>query len=395
MKIRDIIEKEKDFALLCSLDTDSTNQTSYLFYDKEVILSDRDYQSHSKFFQAIETYLKTGHMLCGFFSYEFSYNYHPNLKFTSFKDTEDNLALFGVFKKMKRLTKSDILELSNLPEFKIKKDHVLERLNSPLDFKRYREKLENLKLFLERGESYQVNFTFPLKYRWPYNDMALFLNVLREQPVGYAAYMSLENERILSFSPELFFQKKGSHIITKPMKGTMKRTGNPKKDKELLRLLSEDEKIQSENLMIVDLLRNDLSSIAKKSSVVVKDLFKIEEYKTLFQMTSKIQALIEEKTPVETIFKALFPCGSITGAPKLRTMEIIRELEDNSRGLYTGSIGYFLPNRDMCFNVAIRTLVKDKNKDYRFCVGGGILYDSNIEDEYNEALLKSKFLNLK
>ena len=147
--------------------------------------------------------------------------------------------------------------------------------------------------------------------------------------------------------------------------------------------------------MIVDLLRNDLSSIAKKSSVVVKDLFKIEEYKTLFQMTSKIQALIEEKTPVETIFKALFPCGSITGAPKLRTMEIIRELEDNSRGLYTGSIGYFLPNRDMCFNVAIRTLVKDKNKDYRFGVGGGILYDSNIEDEYNEALLKSKFLNLK
>jgi para-aminobenzoate synthetase/4-amino-4-deoxychorismate lyase len=394
MKISDIIENEKDFALLCSLDAQSLNQASYIFYEKEAILSESEYKSHSEFFNAIEKNLHLGKMLSGFFKYEFSYNYHPRLKFTSFREDLGPLAFFGVFKKMKRLTETDILELANSPKYKIKNGPLLEQKEPPLDFETYKNKLHQLKHFLENGDSYQVNFTFPLKYRSRFDEMTLFLNLLKEQPVGFAAFLALENERILSFSPELFFQKTGPKIMTKPMKGTAERIGEPKQDRKIRELLSQDVKNQSENLMIVDLLRNDLSSISKKSSVVVEDLFKIEEYRTLFQMTSKIQALIKEDIPIEVIFKALFPCASITGAPKFRTMEIITELEDHYRGLYTGSIGYFLPNRDMCFNVAIRTLVQNQNKDYTFGVGGGILYESKIGDEYNEALLKSKFLNI-
>jgi para-aminobenzoate synthetase/4-amino-4-deoxychorismate lyase len=244
------------------------------------------------------------------------------------------------------------------------------------------------------GDTYQVNYTFPLTAKFSGDSRSWFRNLSQAQGATYCAYFDLGRFQVLSISPELFFELKGRTILTRPMKGTIKRGRWPEEDKSLAERLEQSAKDRAENVMIVDLLRNDLGRVSVNGSVNVSQLFEIERYETLWQMTSTIEATLRDDLSFPELMRGLFPCGSITGAPKVRTMEIIRELEPSPRGVYTGTLGFLRPGGDATFNVAIRTVVIDSELgEATFGVGGGITYDSTAESEYEECLVKSSFLN--
>jgi para-aminobenzoate synthetase/4-amino-4-deoxychorismate lyase len=209
--------------------------------------------------------------------------------------------------------------------------------------------------------------------------------------VRYSAFLHAENWQILSFSPELFFRLKDHRMTTRPMKGTARRGADLVEDENIAYWLQNDLKNRSENVMIVDLMRNDLGRICEYGSVRVDQLFAVEKYETLFQMTSEVSGTLRPGVRSSDIFASLFPCGSVTGAPKHRTMEIIQELESGPRGVYTGAIGFFSPAREAVFSVPIRTVVLENNCG-AMGVGSGIVIDSQAEEEYRECLLKFEFL---
>ena len=212
--------------------------------------------------------------------------------------------------------------------------------------------------------------------------------------MAYGALIHTPELDVLSLSPELFFRREGKHMSTRPMKGTAPRGRTPREDARLKTWLAMDEKQRAENLMIVDLLRNDLGKVSVPGSVRVSSLFDLERFETVWQMTSTVESTLRHGTMLVDLMGALFPCGSITGAPKIRTMQIIRELESLPRGAYTGAIGLLKPGGDCVFNVAIRTVVIDTETGVAtFGVGGGVTIDSTAEREYEECLVKSRFLH--
>lgn len=255
----------------------------------------------------------------------------------------------------------------------------------------YISRIERIHEYLREGHTYQVNFTDRVRGSTDSAPLPVYETLLRQQPVPFAAYLNRPHGALLSFSPELFFRLFNDQIQVRPMKGTWPRGVNTIEDARAAELLRNDEKNRSEHVMIVDLLRNDLGQICEPGSVVVDDLFYVERYNTLLQMTSTISGILGKVIAPSGILRSLFPSGSITGAPKRRTMEIIRELEGQPRGVYTGAIGYFGPNSRACFNVAIRTVETDQTR-LTLGVGGGITAGSVAEDEYNECLLKAAFL---
>ena len=243
------------------------------------------------------------------------------------------------------------------------------------------------------GETYQVNFTFPIHFSFSGDPAALYREICRSQPTPFCAFIDLGRYCILSASPELFFRLSGNSLTVRPMKGTARRGRWPREDVEAREKLCRDAKERAENLMIVDLLRNDLGMVAATGSVSVPSLFDVETLPSVHQMTSTVTARIPDSAGMVDVLRALFPCGSITGAPKRRTMEIINELEIGPRGLYTGCIGYISPGRDAVFSVAIRTLVLDMAQGRgTMGVGSGVTYDSTPESEYQECLAKSAFV---
>ncbi len=259
-----------------------------------------------------------------------------------------------------------------------------------IDQASYNSAIEKIKDYIARGRTYQVNYTMRLNSEFDGKAWDFFLNLVQNQN-KYAAYIDTGRYVICSASPELFFKLDGDKIYSRPMKGTVKRGRTTLEDKEQAEWLHNSAKNHAENVMIVDMIRNDIGRIAEIGSVHVPELFKIEKYSTLFQMTSTVQG--KTNAFLDEIFSALFPCGSITGAPKISTMNIITELEKTPRKIYTGSIGYISPNRKAQFNVAIRTALIDReNKTAEYGVGGGIVWDSTNEDEYDEALLKAQVL---
>jgi para-aminobenzoate synthetase/4-amino-4-deoxychorismate lyase len=259
------------------------------------------------------------------------------------------------------------------------------------------------------GETYQVNYTYRLDFDAFGSPVSLYRRLRGRQPVAFGAFIALPPgpgpSHVLSCSPELFLRHRAGRLVTRPMKGTARRTAVAEGDSELARLLAEDIKNRAENLMIVDLLRNDLGRIARVGSVRVPALFSVEPYATVFQMTSTVEAELPEATGFPAILRALFPCGSITGAPKHRTMQLIAELESTPRGLYTGSIGWIdapgpeCPQAacgDFCLSVAIRTLTLTPAgcglHRGRMGVGAGIVIDSTAAEEFEECVLKARFL---
>jgi para-aminobenzoate synthetase / 4-amino-4-deoxychorismate lyase len=252
-------------------------------------------------------------------------------------------------------------------------------------------KFTKIKEHIQAGNTYQVNLTTRLKWENTVTPAALFAHIMAVQPVEFGALVNMNSVTILSASPELFFRRNGNQIITRPMKGTAPRGFSIAEEKVNAKWLANDEKNRSENVMIVDLLRNDLRRICTVDTVNVDTLFAIETYPTLLQMTSTVSGNLRPGITYREIFRALFPCGSITGAPKVRTMEIIRELEEHPRGVYTGSIGFISPEEKAVFNVAIRSLVLKDGRG-EMGIGGGIVWDSDAADEFEECRLKGSFL---
>jgi len=241
------------------------------------------------------------------------------------------------------------------------------------------------------GELYQVNYTQPLDLQLQGDPATLYRRIAARNPVAHGAYIQDGERTVLSFSPELFVRRDGPRLTTRPMKGTAPRHANPAEDERLGQALLASEKNRAENLMIVDLLRNDLGRLAEPGSVRVDALFSLERYPTVWTMTSTVSALAPQAS-LEEVLRALFPCGSITGAPKVAAMRRIRQLEAAPRGLYCGSIGWLAPDGDFSLNVAIRTLVLDQAGHGVYSVGGGIVHDSDPAEEWQECHWKARIL---
>lgn len=262
-----------------------------------------------------------------------------------------------------------------------------------VNFCEYSNAIEKIKEEIANGNTYEVNYTYDFDVPYDGDELELFNFLLSKQKTPYNFYLKNEYDTVLSFSPELFFTLKDNHIVTKPMKGTVKRGKTQSEDEKLIEFLKNDKKNRAENVMIVDLLRNDLGRIAKIGSVNVSKLFEVETHKTLHQMTSQIEADLKDDVTLFDIFKAIFPCGSITGAPKISTMKVISDVEKGSRGIYCGAIGMISPEETI-FSVPIRILQKNnQQKSFKYRVGGAIVWDSDIQDEWEETLTKTKFLN--
>ena len=257
----------------------------------------------------------------------------------------------------------------------------------------YDRAVSRIRELIAAGDTYQVNYSFPLTAPFAGDPAALYRNLCLAQGAPYSAYLDLGRYKVLCLSPELFFERRGNHVITKPMKGTVQRGRWIEEDQALAQWLRSSVKDRAENVMIVDLLRNDLGKVSAPGSVRVSSLFDVERFETVWQMTSTVESTLRDGTSLVDLMTALFPCGSVTGAPKIRTMQIIRELERFPRGAYTGTIGFLKPGGDCIFNVAIRTVVIDTETNVAtFGVGGGVTIDSTAEREYEECLVKSRFL---
>lgn len=262
-----------------------------------------------------------------------------------------------------------------------------------VNFCEYSNAIKKIKEEIAKGNTYEVNYTYDFDIPFDGDELDLFNFLLSKQKTPYNFYMKNQYDTVLSFSPELFFEMQNNHILTKPMKGTIRRGKDKKEDKNLIEFLKNDIKNRAENVMIVDLLRNDLGRIAKVGTVNVSKLFEIETHKTLHQMTSQIEADLKENTTFFDIFKAIFPCGSITGAPKISTMKVISNVEKGERNIYCGAIGMISP-KETIFSVPIRILQKtNEQNNFKYRVGGAIVWDSNAQDEWEETLTKTKFLN--
>ncbi len=264
-------------------------------------------------------------------------------------------------------------------------------LEPDLAFEAYRERIGRVHGAIARGDTYQVNLTLRLQGDLHDDPWRIFRRLQAAQPGGYGAYLTSPTHVVASASPELFWRLEGDTITMRPMKGTRRRGRWPAEDRALAAELSLSEKDRAENVMIVDMARNDLGRIARLGSVRVPALFDAEAYPTVWQMTSTVTA--ETRAGLGDVLKACFPCASITGAPKASTMRLISELEDTPRGVYTGAIGYWAPGRRAQFNVAIRTAVVDRlRRRVLYGIGSGIVWDSRAEDEYHECLLKGRIL---
>jgi len=258
----------------------------------------------------------------------------------------------------------------------------------------FNESIHRIRTYIKAGDTYQVNFTLRMKSRFAGSAKAYYLDLCQTQRTPYSAYIDSGEFQVLSASPELFFSLQDGILASRPMKGTARKGRWHEENEHLVSRLKTSPKDRAENLMIVDLLRNDLGRISKTGSVKVDALWDVEQYETVNQMTSTISSEIREDTRLVELFTSLFPCGSITGAPKARTMQIIAELECSPREVYTGCIGYISPGGDARFSVAIRTVVIDKTSgEAEFGVGGGVTYDSSPDGEYNECLVKAQVLS--
>ncbi len=256
----------------------------------------------------------------------------------------------------------------------------------------YIKNVRKIKDFLRKGDTYQVNYTVKSNFDFSGDYISFFKSLLFNQSAKYSAFINLGDKILISLSPELFFSIENKKITTMPMKGTVKRGVNNEEDKKNSKSLKSSPKDKAENVMIVDLLRNDLGKICRFGSVKTEDLFSVEKYESLFQMVSKVSGKLTDKTSVGDIIKNIFPCGSVTGAPKIRTMEIIKEIEKEERGIYTGAIG-IIENKNAAFNVGIRTLeINKKTCKGVMGLGSGIVIDSEPEKEYEEVKLKGNFL---
>jgi para-aminobenzoate synthetase/4-amino-4-deoxychorismate lyase len=361
-------------------------------------------------FAEIERAVSSGLYAAGYFSYECGAFFEPTVAPINLpaESPEQPLAWFGIYLSPHifdhatgAFLAGDLPPLARYPS-PPGSDPVL---SCALDIteQQYARRIEKIHALIRSGDVYQLNFTIPIQVHAAGSSAALYRRLRRLQPAPYSAFLHTRpNHRILSFSPELFFRVESAaqagwetseptrRITTRPMKGTAARGRTTTEDHVQSHWLASDPKNRAENVMIVDLLRNDLGRLCTFGSVHATDLFAVERYPTLWQMTSTITGELRPEAGFQDIFRALFPCGSITGAPKIRAMQLISQLEQQPRSVYTGAIGFF-SKEESIFNVAIRTLVLN-GESGGMGVGSGIVIDSKPADEWRECLLKAEFL---
>ena len=338
---------------------------------------------------AISAGLARGLHAAGFFSYELGYCLEPKLGALLPERRDVPLFWIGLFGAPRAL---DDAATRAWLEAKGGLGHAqISDLRLSWSRDAYDQAFAKVLDYIGAGDVYQINLTLKYHFAFGGDQVALYAALRRKQRVAYGALIGMPERSVLSLSPELFFRREGKHMATRPMKGTAPRGRTPREDARLKTWLAVDEKQRAENLMIVDLLRNDLGRVAKIGSVEVTDLFTVETYRSVHQMTSGIRAELRADMGLKDMLRALFPCGSVTGAPKVRAMEIISELEAAPRGIYTGSIGHIEPSGDAQFNVAIRTVVL-AGQHGEMGIGSGVVADSKADTEFEECLLKAHFL---
>ena len=335
-------------------------------------------------FAKLEEAQKRGFWLAGFLSYELGYVLEPKLQNLLPENRDTPLLLFGVFKAPACERHKGLAQIGAGERAKC---------TPSLDATGFASDLAKIKDYIAAGDVYQINHTFPVQVSSGQAADSLYDRIRFASRGAYGGHLNLGPIQILSGSPELFLRKTGNTLMSRPMKGTAPRGRTNQEDEWWQKWLANDPKNRAENLMILDLIRNDIGRVAETGSVEVADQFAIERYPTLHAMTSTVSATVRSDATFEEIVTSLFPCGSITGAPKIRAMEIIRELEPNPRGIYTGAIGHLAPNGDFEFSVAIRTAVMTDQGTGLLGIGGGIVWDSDSRAEYREALLKASFLS--
>jgi para-aminobenzoate synthetase component 1 len=366
---------------------DDTSGETMLFAEPSGIIIARTAAEILPAFARMEKAHRAGKWLAGYLSYEAGYVFEEKLARYIPENRDTPLLCFGVFDAPQPAGHP----LAQ-PKQRLENEEFLTDPKAAWDFPVYKERFDRLHWHLRQGDIYQANLTMPIEARWSGDPRAAFWSLIGRQPVKYGALVDLGGPVILSRSPELFFRTdEEGWIETHPMKGTAKRGASPAEDAAIVEAMRNDIKTQAENRMIVDLLRNDISRITEVGTLDVPKLFEIETYPTVHQMVSHVQARLLPGLPIRDVFAALFPCGSITGAPKLSAMQILHELEDVPRDAYCGAIGMISPSGAMRFSVAIRTITLFGNGRAVFNVGGGIVFDSTAEAEYEECLLKARF----
>ncbi len=366
---------------------DDTTGQVMLFSDPSEIIIARTRAEFIAGLARMEEAKAAGKWLAGYMAYEAGYLFEEKLETLLPEGRETPLLAFGIFDA----PEADTHPLAQ-PKQRSENGEFLSEPTAGWDFATYKERFERLHWHLRQGDCYQANLTMPITARWDGDPRAAFWSLISRQPVKYGALVDLGGPILLSRSPELFFRTdEEGWIETHPMKGTARRGADDAEDAAIIAAMREDIKTQAENRMIVDLLRNDISRITEVGTLDVPKLFDIETYPTVHQMVSHVQAKLLPDLTIRDIFAALFPCGSITGAPKLSAMQILHALEDTPRDAYCGAIGMIAPSGAMRFSVAIRTISLFPNGKAVFNVGGGIVFDSTAEAEYEECLLKARF----
>ena len=360
--------------------TESGELRNFAFHDPEDALIAWRLDEVCPLLEKAEAYAKNGGFSIGYVSYEAARAFDPTLV-THAPVPGLPLAWFGLF--------TEAVEVPNVPP---ESDAIpAPSLQEEWSESVFIERIARVRDWIARGHTYQVNLTYRLFGSDVADPYDRFLQLSARQTGQHHAWLQTDTHSICSASPELFFRRKGNKLTCRPMKGTAPRDVDPLLDTQQKDWLATSAKNQAENVMIVDMIRNDLGKVAKPGSVTVSNLYHVESYPTVHQMTSTVEA--ESEASLVQVFEALFPCASITGAPKRRTMELIRELETSPRGVYTGCIGSIFPGGDAEFNVAIRTAVIDRKADRLvYGTGCGIVWDSDPGQEYRESVLKTQII---
>jgi para-aminobenzoate synthetase/4-amino-4-deoxychorismate lyase len=380
---RQALESEHAILLEGSNHSAEHPQRSFLFTDPVEWLEVWQLAELPSLFARLETARAEGLWAAGYLSYECGYHWEPSAA-VDFKrnPSELPLAAFGLYREPQQFFSG--ITFSGC-------GHGLDDPALGISVAAFEDQVDTIRALIERGDTYQANLTDVVRDRFNGSPLDLFAHMMRTQPVAYGALLRIGGSTILSASPELFFHTRGRDITVRPMKGTAPAGRNAEEDALRMLALQRDEKNRAENVMIADLMRNDLGRIAETGSVHVTRLFDVVRLPSLLQMSTEVNATLRPEITLYKLFASLFPPGSIIGAPKIRTMQILRELEARDRGIYTGAIGFIAPDGESVFSVAIRTAVLTGDQ-FEMGVGAGITYDSTAADEYRECLLKASFL---
>ena len=360
----------------------STTEKSYLFSGVKGQVVAYDSAEVDLALEEVQSAVDNGLFAVGYISYEAASSFTPYLK--TFENQTVPLIYFVFFAE-----RNQICPGADLPQIY----RFAEKWSPTIGFEDYKRSVEKIRGYIELGETYQVNYTYRLHAEFKGNEQGFYAGLCQAQASSFCAYLDFGRHVVASASPELFFRIDGTNLEARPMKGTCRRGRWLQEDEMRREALLSSEKDRAENVMITDMMRNDIGILAQTGSVRVPSLFGIECYPTVWQMTSMVKASLMSGTKISSIIRALFPCASVTGAPKVRSMEIINEIETDPRGIYTGCIGYVAPGGDACFNVAIRTAHIDRDsQNINYGVGSGVTWKSSSDAEYQECKDKARIL---